>query len=123
METMEQKIKGILSNIVRDVEGVEGALLVDNNGFVLASSGLASTSDPDLIGGILSSLANVALRVGQELDAGDISGLIIEGGKKQVYMRKIGDYKTLIVIARKGTPMGMLTYIGRKSAPLIDEIL
>jgi len=123
MESIEQRIKAILNGIIQDVDGIEGVLLVDNNGFVLASSGIISQSDLDLIGGILTSLANVAIRVGKELDTGGIDGLIVEGKKKQIYMRKIGEYKTLIIISRKETPVGMVTYIARKVAPVIDEIL
>ena len=123
MESIEQKIKAILAGIVRDVEGIEGALLVDNNGFVLSSSGIVGQSDLDLIGGILTSLANVAIKVGEELDTGGINGLIVEGGKKQIYMRKIGNYKTLIIISKRETPIGMVTYMARKAEPMINEVL
>ncbi len=124
METIGVQIKKVMTDIMSESAGIEGALVVDSNGFVVSAIGAAIREGAqDLIGGIITSLANMASKTGKELGTGEIESVIIEGKERNILITTVAHRDSLVVLASKETPLGILFLAARKGAQKLQGLL
>ena len=94
--------KEILEDLVRSVDRVEGALLLDSTGELVVSSGQAGTRH-QLIGAYQGIVLAQAQRVGARHALGDVRYLLWRHGRGSVIVRPLKDgYYLVVSVAPEG---------------------
>ncbi len=124
METKETLLEEALAGLVKNVRGVEGAIVVDRDGFVVASY-IRSSREPDelyAIGAVLTAIWSAAERNSEVLEVGEPDRLLIQGKKANVVLIGAGD----LVLAAKvdpEAPLGLVLIEAKKVMEQIRQVL
>ena len=86
MSTIEEEIHVILQRMVDRLGGLEGAMLVDHEGFIAASYGgyVSDMYDVEMIGGIATSVLTMTAKMADELNTGQVDRIMIHGADRHI---------------------------------------
>lgn len=120
MQTVEERLGIVLGNLVDRLGGLDGAMLVDTEGFAMASHGsyLGTVDEIEMIGGIATSLLTMTSRVASELRTGKVDRVMIHGQDRHIFVSRAGDNMNLVTVAKKDASLGLifaeLKHVGAK---------
>jgi len=110
MQTVEERLEAVLGNLVDRLGGLEGAMLIDSEGFAVASHGayLGTVDEIEMIGGIATSLLTMTARVATELRTGDVDRVMIHGQDRHIFVSRAGESMNLVTVAKKDASLGLI---------------
>ena len=110
MSTIEEEIRSILQNMVDRLGGLEGAMLVDHEGFIAASYGgyVGDMHDVEMIGGISTSLLSMTTKMAKELNTGNVDRIMIHGADRHIFVSRAGSEMNLVTVARRDASLGLI---------------
>ncbi|KSW10735.1 dynein regulation protein LC7 [Pyrodictium occultum] len=119
---MSSPMRVVLTDFTR-IEGVTAAAIVSKDGFVIdyVHTGEASI-DPDSLAAMVTTLYGAATRLGEELNLGDITDVIIEYRNNYVLFDDVGEALTVLVADRRAI-LGRLRYELKKQRERIRSAL
>lgn len=82
-----------------------GALLLDEQGLVVAGSLDRAGGEPELLVGMLSTVVEEARRTAELMQLGEWQGMLLDGDELMLHVAPLRD-STLVVAARRGAPAG-----------------
>ncbi len=125
MATVEEQLGQVLQTMVDRLGGVDAAMLVDSEGFVVASYGatLGSANDVEMVGGITTSLLTMTTRVAGVLGTGKVDRVMLHGLDRHVFVSPAAPGVNLVTIARKDASLGLIFAELRNVGSTIEEVL
>jgi len=125
MATMEEQLGQVLQAMVERLGGVDAAMLVDSEGFVVASFGatLGSANDVEMVGGITTSLLTMTARVAGVLGTGVVDRVMLHGTDRHVFVSPATPNVNLVTVARKDASLGLIFAELRNIGATIQEVL
>jgi len=110
MTTIEERISLVLENLVERLGGIDAALLVDSEGFVISSYGanIGSSTDVEMIGGIATSLVTMTSRVAAVLKTGAVDRVMLHASQRHVFISPAGNGTNLVTIAKRDASLGLI---------------
>jgi predicted regulator of Ras-like GTPase activity (Roadblock/LC7/MglB family) len=110
MKTVEEMLRGVLRNMVDRLGGVDGAMLVDAEGFVIAShgTGVEGADQAEMVGGITTSLLTMTTKVAGVLGTGKVDRVMLHGADRHVFVSPVSPGANLVVIARRDASLGLI---------------
>ena len=124
METRETLLEEALAGLVKNVRGIEGAVVVDRDGFVVTSY-IRTSRDPDqlyAIGAVLTSIWSAAERNSEVLEVGVPERLLIQGSSANVVFFGTGDL-ILAVKVDPEAPLGLVFIEAKRVLAQIKSLL
>lgn len=119
---MSSPMRVVLADFTR-IEGVQAAAIVSKDGFIIDHVFTGETSfDPDSLAAMVTTLYGAATRLGDELNLGDITGVIIEYRNSYILFDDVGEALVVIVADRRAI-LGRLRYELRKQRERIQSVL
>ena len=108
--TIEEKLGGVLQAMVDNLGGVDAAILVDSEGFVMASHGanIGKDSDVEMIGGITTSLLTMTARAANVLGTGKVDRIMLHATDRHVFVSPVYTGISLVTIAKKDASLGLI---------------
>ncbi len=125
MATVEEQLGQVLQTMVDRLGGVDAAMLVDSEGFVVASYGaiLGSANDVEMVGGITTSLLTMTSRVAGVLGTGNVDRVMLHGTDRHVFVSPATPSVNLVTIARKDASLGLIFAELKNIGSTIEEVL
>ncbi len=115
------EIKGILNALV-EVQGIEAAVCVGRDGFVIEAAAAAS-ADVDAIGAMVATGLGSAESVGRELEVGKLSQAMMEYDGGVIVMTAIGNEAILSVVAATSASLGNVRLQVRKRKKELEAVI
>lgn len=115
-------LRDLLDDLVR-IEGINTAVLVGRDGFVIDGIQSGGSLDVEDIGAVISTGIGSSEIMGNELAVGTLSQTMVEFEKGIVLVNLVGDNAILAVVADLKTPLGNVRYQVKKRLPDIREKL
>ncbi len=108
--TIEEKLGGILQNMVDNLGGVDAAILVDSEGFVMAGHGanIGKDNEIEMIGGITTSLLTMTARAANVLGTGKVDRIMLHATERHVFVSPVYTGISLVTIAKKDASLGLI---------------
>ncbi|MEN8218784.1 MAG: roadblock/LC7 domain-containing protein [Pseudomonadota bacterium] len=122
MASRIEKLNSTLRELQVDVSDIEAGALVSEDGLLLASA-LPPNIDQDNIGGVVALLIQLSHRAVTELDQGGMERVIIQSENGYSIVTKTTENASLVVLARKGSTLGLLLMKIDSTANKISKIL
>ncbi len=115
------EMKRLLTDLT-DIEGVDSAIVVSHDGFVLEA---ATTGDVDSegVGAVISTGIGVNKAIGKELNLGDLRQGMIEYLDGLVIISLLSEDAILAVTAASGSNLGHIRYSVKKAAAEISKMV
>jgi len=112
----------VLADFTR-IEGVEAAAIVSKDGFLIdmVSSGELSV-DPDSLAAMITTLYGASLRLGEELNLGDLDIVILEYKNNYVLVEDVGEALVAVLASRRAI-LGRVRYELKKQKDRIRSVL
>ncbi len=107
MASRIDKLNSTLRDLQLDVSDIEAGALVSEDGLLLASA-LPPNIDQNNLGGVVATLIQLADRAVTELQQGNLERLIIQSENGYSLVSKAPKNTFIVVLARKGSTLGML---------------
>lgn len=125
MASVEEQVNKTIGEMIQRLDALEGVMVVDSDGFVVASAGPITRQykELELVGGMVTSLSGVIQRLAQELDTGQVSRLMIYGERRHIFGCRIGTSMNLVVVAMAGAPLGLIFAEMKRYSELLAEII
>lgn len=102
----------ILNNLLK-VEGITAVLIVDQDGFVIASTG-GKEADTEAIGAMITTGMRSSQTIGKELSIGMVTQSMIEFERSAILTAAIGTDAYLAVITEINPNLGNIRYYLKK---------
>ncbi len=115
-----------LHNLLKElaaVSGVQAALVVGHEGFVIDGVTTSGGLDNEVIGATISAEIGSAAVIGKELHIGHFTHLMIEFEKGVIIINTVGQDALLAVAAEKSAVLGNIRYQVKKFTPAINKLL
>lgn len=108
--TIEEKLGGVLRSMVDNLGGVDAAILVDSEGFVMASHGanIGNENEIEMIGGITTSLLTMTARAAGVLGTGKVDRIMLHATDRHVFVSPVYTGINLVTIAKKDASLGLI---------------
>ncbi len=107
----------VLEDLLK-VPGVDGAVVVGRDGFVIESSGNSSRMNVDSLGASLAHAINAIEDMGNELQVDRYQDLFVEYGRAVILSRPVGD-AIVVLIMPDASKLGIVRH---KAAKLMQEL-
>ena len=107
----EERLKDILRRMGEKVPGLEGAMVVDEDGLVVARWGVIPQEE--LMGGVIAALVGMAKRSLDQLGTGKRDWMAIHGTKKKVFLWEVDPKATLVAIASPEATTGLVLTVAQ----------
>jgi predicted regulator of Ras-like GTPase activity (Roadblock/LC7/MglB family) len=110
MSTIEENIRSILQRMVDRLGGLDGAMLVDHEGFIAASVGsyVGDMHDVEMIGGISTSVLSMTTKMANELNTGEVDRIMIHGDKRHIFVSRAGTEMNMVTVAKRDASLGLI---------------
>ena len=102
------------------IEGVQWAVLVDREGFLLEASA-DSAVDPEIAGALSACLAESSDGLGRELGRGALQGMILEFEQGMVVLYSVGAAALLAIGLGEPSVLGKVRYYAKKTLPELTQ--
>ena len=122
MASRSEQINEILRTLKNDMSDIVASVLVSVDGLVLASQ-LPPEISQDNIGGVVATLLQLTNRAAMELKQGDMEQVIIQSAEGFSFILGASEGTFLVVLARKGSTLGLLMANAKNAAKDISEIM
>lgn len=117
-----KNLKDFLSELI-SIEGINTAVLVARDGFVLEGVTSGSKMDIEAVGAVISTGIGSAEVMGNELSVGKFKQNLIEYTNGVIVFNLVGDNAILAVVADVKAPLGNIRYQVMKRLPDIEKAL
>ena len=119
---MSSALRVVLTDFTR-IEGVQSAVIVSKDGFVIdmVHSGEAAF-DPDSLAAMITTLYGASLRLGEELNLGDLDMVTLEYRNHYILVQDVGE-ALVAVLADKRAILGRIRYELKKQRDRIRSAL
>lgn len=98
-----------------------GVLLLDRRGLVLAGEMRTEGGTIEDLGAIIGSAIDEAIRTAEHLSLGDWETLVLESQAAVLHVAPVRDEALIIVVARRGTPMGWILRASGQAVTLAER--
>ena len=122
MASRTEQINEILQALKNDMSDVVASVLVSVDGLVLASQ-LPPDISQENIGGVVATLLQLTNRAAMELRQGDMEQVIIQSVDGFSFIVGASESTFLVVLAKKGSTLGLLMANAKNTARDIAEIM
>ncbi len=102
--------------------GINLAVLIDRDGFVIESSGDAA-ADAEVAAALMSSAATSSAGLGRDLRLGGLQSMLLEYDRGTISLHTVADAALLAVIIAERQPWGRVRYCARKVLPELARVL
>jgi hypothetical protein len=100
----------LINNFVDRIPGVASALVVTNDGLVLAHSQRISRDTADQLAAVTSGLASLTAGAARFLDAGSVRQVIVEMAGGYLFLTSIGEGSALALMCGSECDIGLIGY-------------
>jgi predicted regulator of Ras-like GTPase activity (Roadblock/LC7/MglB family) len=115
-------LRAVLMDLTK-IEGVVAAALISKDGLVMDMVNAGGTPiDAESLAALVTTLHNTGVRLGQELNLGEVNNVILEYENYYIIVEDVGEALTALVADRKAV-LGRLRYELRKYKEKIQNIL
>jgi uncharacterized protein len=115
-------LKDYLNELVK-IEGINTAVLVSRDGFVLDGAVSGTGIDIEALGAVLSTGIGTSEVMGTEMKVGELRQNMAEYSNGVILFNLVGDNTILAVVADLKAPLGNVRYQVKKHLAGIEEIL
>ena len=122
MATKSEELGRILQEIVSNSSDISGAVIVDNDGLLLASA-LGGSQDGNRIAAISAGLVSLAGRSASQLQQGNVKQTLIQAENGNVVALRAGERASLVALTRTGVNLGMIFLETQDAAKAIRDVL
>ena len=102
------------------IDGVQWAVLVDREGFLLDASAEAAV-DPETAGALSAGLVESSEGLGRELGRGVLQGMILEYEHGMVVLYSVGTTALLAIGLGEPAMLGKVRYYAKKTLPELTQ--
>ena len=106
MASKSEQLRIILNSIVTNSSDIQGAVIVDNDGLLLASA-LNSSLDGNRVAAVSAGLVSLAGRSAQQLGQGDVVQTLIQAKNGNVIAIRAGEQASFVALIASGVNLGM----------------
>ncbi len=104
----ERNTTAILKDVC-EIPGLEAAVVVGRDGFVIESEGSSEEIELDMLGACLATAVNGIEDMGREMEVNRMQDLFIEYGDATIICRPIGD-AIVALVAPDASKLGIIRY-------------
>ena len=116
------QLKELLTELV-DVQGINSAVVVGRDGFVIDGVARGAHLDTDAIGAVISTGTGSSEVMGRELEVGEMTQCMFEYSQGLIVMALLGYDAILAVVADLNANLGNVRFQIKKRSKLIEEAL
>lgn len=116
------KLKDILADLCR-VDGVQAAVVVSQDGFVIEGVTNSGEIDYDALGAIVSTGVGASRAMGGELQLGSLTQILAEYAGGLLTLNALSGSVTLAVVTTASANVGSVRYQTRKRVPELEAAL
>lgn len=120
MASKSEQLKTILNNIVTNSSDIQGAVIVDNDGLLLASV-LNSNLDGNRVAAVSAGLVSLSTRSAQQLGQGEVQQTLIQAKNGNVIAIRAGGQASFVALTGTGANLGMAFLECREAAKAIAD--
>lgn len=122
MATKSEELQSILNGVVSSSSDIIGAVIVDNDGLLLASS-LNNSQDGNRVAAVTAGLISLAGRSSQQLAQGEVNQTLIRAEKGNIVVLRAGTGAAFVALTPSSANLGMLFMECRDAAQAIAKSL
>ncbi len=122
MATLAQNVNQVLRSIHTSVPEVIGAVVVNMDGFVVASV-VPSEVDEELIGGMAAALLGVGERIAADLMRAQMEQVYVRSPKGYVIVNSINEQSALVLLVTREAKLGLIFLEVRRIAAELGRLL
>lgn len=122
MATLAQNVNQVLRSIHTSVPEVIGAVVVNMDGFVVASV-VPSEVDEELIGGMAAALLGVGERIAADLMRARMEQVYVRSPKGYVIVNSINEQSALVLLVTREAKLGLIFLEVRRIAAELGRLL
>ena len=115
--------QAILSDLLQKVTGLRGAILLDQEGMLIAQASQGTGLDLEAAGAGAGLLLRETLAVAERLGQGEIGEVLLEGERMTVAMIPLKSACSLCVLLRSDATLGRSLFEARRAAFALDQSL
>lgn len=114
-----EKLQRLLEELREQAEGIRGALLVTENGLVVA----AVMEDAEQYGAIAANLFDLSRKASQRLEQGDVERIVIDAELGTIIVFPVGKNVSLTAVVNKDAKLGLVLQLVARAVPRIAEMV
>ena len=122
MASKSEQLQAILNEVVNGSSDINGAVVVDNDGLLLASA-LSGNQDGNRVAAVTAGLISLAGRSAQQLGQGDVNQTLIQAANGNVVALRAGTNAAFVALTPSGGNLGMTFMECRDAASRISSVL
>jgi predicted regulator of Ras-like GTPase activity (Roadblock/LC7/MglB family) len=122
LATLAQNVNQVLRSIHTSVPEVIGAVVVNMDGFVVASV-VPSEVDEELIGGMAAALLGVGERIAADLMRAQMEQVYVRSPKGYVIVNSINEQSALVLLVTREAKLGLIFLEVRRIAAELGRLL
>ena len=122
--SISEQLESAVNDVRSRVPEIEGAVIVDMDGLIIAiSRDMPELAEDQIeLGGSMAVALSAGERITTELDRGRFKELLVKGEKGYVYLTGVGDDKILALLAKPEVKLGMLFLEAKRLSQMLDEL-
>lgn len=114
-----EKLQRLLEELKEQATGIRGALLVTENGLVVA----AVMDDAEQYGAIAANLFDLSRKASQRLEQGDVERIVIDAEQGTIIVFPVGKNVSLTAVVNKEAKLGLVLQLVARAVPRIAEMV
>jgi predicted regulator of Ras-like GTPase activity (Roadblock/LC7/MglB family) len=114
-----ERLQRILAELKDQSPDIRGALLVTENGLVVA----AVMDDAEQFGAIAANLFDLSRKASQRLDQGDVERVVVDAEHGTIVVVPAGPHVSLTAIVNKNSKLGLILQLVARAAPRVAEMV
>ncbi len=113
------RLQRVLEELKNQAEGMRGALLVTENGLVVASI----IDEAEEYGAIAANLFDLSRKASQRLAQGDVERIVIDARQGTIVVFPVGPHVSLTAIVNKDAKLGLVLQLVARAVPRIADLV
>ncbi len=122
MATKREQLQTILNDLVHSSGDISGAVIVDNDGLLLAGA-LSGNTDGNRVAAITAGLISLAGRTAQQLGQGDVKQTLIQAEIGNIVAIRASAKGSFVALTPANASLGMIFMECREAADAIADVL